>query len=248
MVIKRIGRRNWARGLAVAALVVVVPVAALYGLRSYRSFVLLRSAYDVDAPQTSSVRGWMTLGYVAATYHVPQAVLARRLGLDGIADANTRLKSLGAREGLSPSQYVQRVQRAIAETPANKSVNHSASTTGWLTQIRDAVLTALIVYGYPVLAAILLLAAFGLPLPDAVAMAVAGSLIAQHHMSWLSAGTTAVLASTLGDVVGYGFGRLIGRELLERRGRWIGYTVSRLARARRLFDRWGALTVLLSRR
>jgi hypothetical protein len=38
-----------------------------FGLRTYRSFLLLRSAYEAGAPMTSSIRGWMTLKYIAAT-------------------------------------------------------------------------------------------------------------------------------------------------------------------------------------
>ncbi len=42
-----------------------------FGLRSYGSYLLLRSAYEAGRPQVSSLRAWMTLDHVAATYRVP---------------------------------------------------------------------------------------------------------------------------------------------------------------------------------
>lgn len=54
-------------------------------------------------------------------------------------------------------------------------------------------------------------------------------------------------ASVLGDVTGYSLGRLLGREFLERRGRWIGVTPARRARVERLFEQWGRLSVVLTR-
>jgi membrane protein DedA with SNARE-associated domain len=66
-------------------------------------------------------------------------------------------------------------------------------------------------------------------------------------MSWILAGAVTVLASVLGDIVGYALGRLLGWRVLERHGRWFGFTPARRARAQRLFERWGLLTVFITR-
>lgn len=66
-------------------------------------------------------------------------------------------------------------------------------------------------------------------------------------MSWEWAGTIAVAASVLGDVVGYGLGRVLSEQFLERHGRWLGYTAARRARVESIFNRWGGVSVLLSR-
>jgi len=87
----------------------------------------------------------------------------------------------------------------------------------------------------------------GMPFPSALSVVVAGSLIAQEQMHWFWSGTIAVTCSVLGDIVGYGLGRLLGREFLERRGRWLGFTAARRARVELLFQQWGILWVLLSR-
>ncbi|MBI2491013.1 MAG: DedA family protein [Candidatus Rokubacteria bacterium] len=93
----------------------------------------------------------------------------------------------------------------------------------------------------------LFLGALGLHLPSALAMVVAGSLAAQGRMSWFGASAVGVSASVVGDVAGYSLGRVLSQEFRERRGRWIGLTPERRARIDRLFERWGALTVVLSR-
>jgi membrane protein DedA with SNARE-associated domain len=143
--------------------------------------------------------------------------------------------------------YTQRVQRAVSEIAPNVRSNGTNETSSWLGTIGDEVLTALLVYGYPVLALTLFLGAIGLPLPDGVATTVAGSLAAQGRMDWVWAATITVIASILGDAVGYGLGRLLSRGVLERHGRWLGYTQARQVRVQSLFDRWGSLTVFITR-
>ena len=117
--------RQFLRGLRhrrrVAAIIVVFAVVPtiLFGLRTYGSFLLLRSAYQAGAPKTSSVRPWMTLDYVATTYRVPTATLVRHLDLPTQTNLGISLKSLAELAGLSPYTYTQRVQSALRPaTPA----------------------------------------------------------------------------------------------------------------------------------
>lgn len=243
---RRDARSNRARRIAAVLLVVAALATVLFGFRTYHSFLLLRSAYAAGAPMTSSVRPWMTLGYVAGTYRVPGATLSARLGLPAGTDPKTSLKSLAEQAGVSPLDYTGRVQRAIGNVADVSSVR-SSEHSGWVGTIGDAALTALLTYGYPVLGLMLLLGAIGLPLPDGLATVVAGSLAAQGRMQWPWAATIVVTASVVGDLIGYGVGRMLGGAALERHGRWLGYTAGRRARVETLFDRWGSLTVLLTR-
>jgi len=236
-----------ARGIAAGVFVVAALMTGWFGLRSYGSFLLLRSAHTAGAPMTSSIRGWMTLDYVAVTYHTPSAALIARLALPAATDPQTSLKSLADRAGVSPSQYIQRVQRAIADIAPSVGSNGTTESSGWFGRITDDILTALLVYGYPVLGLTLLLGAIGLPLPDGVATTVAGSLAAQGRLDWAWAAAVVVIASVLGDLVGYGLGYLLGRDVLQRHGHWFGYTPARHARVQRLFDQWGSLTIFVTR-
>lgn len=240
-------RSNWTRRVAIIVLVITIFPTVIFGLRTYGSFLLLRSAYEAGAPLTSSIRGWMTLDYVAITYHIPNAALIDHLGLASTTNAKTSLKSLADLEGISPPLYVRRVQRAIAEIAPNVRSDHADESPGWLGAISDEMLTALLLYGYSVLGLILVLGAIGLPLPDGIATTVAGSLIAQGRMDWVAAVTITVAASVVGDAISYGLGRLLSREILERHGYWLGYTEVRRKRVQLLFDQWGSLTVFITR-
>jgi membrane protein DedA with SNARE-associated domain len=231
---------------AIIFLIAIVPTV-LFGLRTYGSFLLLRSAYAVGAPMTSSIRPWMTLKYVAAAYRAPESALATRLELTPGTDPNTSLKTLADQAGVTPSAYVQRVQQAVADLVPEVRSNRDNGSSSWLRTIGDQALTALLVYGYPALGLILLLGAIGLPLPDGVATIVAGSLASQGRIDWLPAAVIVVAASVVGDAVGYGLGRLLSQELLDRHGRWFGYTSARYARAQSLFDRWGLIAVFVTR-
>lgn len=240
-------RSKWGHGLAAVACAGALLSTILFGLRTYGSFLLLRSAYEAGAPMTSSVRAWMTLDYVATTYRTPRAALLERLGLPANTDPNASLKSLADRAGISRPVYAQQVQRAIADLAPGIRSGHTDGSSSWLGVLADGALTALLVYGYPALGLTLLFGAIGFPLPDGVATTIAGSLASQGRMNWFWAATVVVAASVLGDAIGYGLGRVLGRELLERHGHWFGYTTARHARVRLLFERWGLATIFLTR-
>jgi membrane protein DedA with SNARE-associated domain len=227
-------------GIAAAA-------AVVSGVRSYYSFLLLRSAYEVGVPNASNIRPWMTLRYVAQFHDVSQAGLVTSLELPPQTHPDASLRSLAQRENQSPFEYVQRVQRAVAEAAPGGAPAPAKEASGWLGALGDQFLAALLAYGYPVLAFTLLLGAIGLPLPTGLSAAVAGSLISQGSMSWAATAAVAVTASVAGDLASYGLGHALSERFLERHGRWLGYTRARRDRARRVFDRWGAVGVLLSR-
>jgi membrane protein DedA with SNARE-associated domain len=240
-------RLDWIRRVAVALLIAATLASALLGIRTYRSFLLLRSAYDAGAPATSSVRPWMTLDHIAAAYRVPEAALVERLALAPGTDPKTSLRSLAQQQGVSLLEYVQRVQRAIAGIAPDLKSGGAGKESSWLAATGDAFLSAVLAYGYPALGLMIFLGSVGLPLPHGIAVTVAGSLAAQGRIDWVWAGVATVVASILGDIVGYGLGRLLDRGVLERRGRWLGYTRERALRVKRLFEQWGAWSVLITR-
>jgi len=233
---------------ALIALCVLAALAtALFSARTYWSAQLMRSAYAVGAPGLSNVRAWMTLCHVATVYRAPEQVLIERLGLAPETDPNATLKTIAEAKGVAPLEYVQQVQRAIAAVALPPARDRESDGAGWLDALDDRFLSALLVYGYPVLGVALLLAAIGVPLPGGLLAAVAGSLAAHGQLNWIWASIVAVTASVAGDAVGYGVGHLVSAQFLERWGRWIGYTPARRLRVSGLFERFGVLTILLSR-
>lgn len=148
---------------------------------------------------------------------------------------------------MSPFELVRQIQVAVADAAPPNAAQQQDERAGWLDWIGDELLSALLIYGYPALALILLFGAIGLPVPTGLSVTLAGSLAALGHMEWVLAIAIAVGASILGDVIGYGLGRLLGRHFLERHGHWMGYTRRRHVRVQALFDRWGAWTILVTR-
>src|ERR1700693_155889 len=102
---------HWQRALSITLFTIAALAAAMFGLRTYRSFVLLRSAYELGVTDVGSVRPWMTIDYVARTYRVPETALIERLRLPLDLSPSTTLKSLADKQGLSPLEYVQQVQK-----------------------------------------------------------------------------------------------------------------------------------------
>jgi membrane-associated protein len=241
------GRSRRLRTIAAVLFILLCLPTLWFGLRTYGSLYLLRSAYEAGAPKTSSIRPWMTLGYVAATYGASEDQLRAKLQVPPELASSTSLKGLADKAGLSRSEYVKQVQRAFAELGKANGVQSNGHSQGWLDAIRDQVLTALLVYGYPALGLTLLLGSVGLPVPDGLAMTVAGALAMDGRISIGWAGAIALVASVLGDIIGYGVGRVLDREVLERRGRWLGLTALRRIRVEALFERWGGLTVFITR-
>lgn len=232
--------------IAVAVLVLATLPTVLFGLRTYNSLLLLRSAYEAGAPLTSSIRPWMTLRYVATRYQISETSLIIRLKLPSETEPNTSLKSIAEGSGQSPFEFVRQVQHAIADVAPPNSRQHG-EPSGWLGLINDELLAAVLVYGYSVMATILLFGAVGFPVPTGLSVTVAGSLTALGRMNWMWVMVIAVGASIGGDIVGYGLGRLLGQHFLQHHGRWFGYTPGRQARVQALFDQWGAWTIVVTR-
>jgi membrane protein DedA with SNARE-associated domain len=238
-------RPRLVRSAIFATVVIAMIVTAVSGMRTYRSFVLLRTASEAGVPDACNIRAWMTLRHVSQSYGAPESVLIERLGLPPDTDPNASLRSLAGREGSSAFEYVQRVQRALFEVAPDGAAQQASESV--LEAIGDRFLAAVLAYGYPVLALVLLLGALGLPVPTGLSVALAGSLIARGSMSWAWVGALAVTASVLGDVAGYGLGRAASATVLDRYGRWVGYTARTRTYVQSLFERWGVAAVFLSR-
>src|ERR1017187_2357834 len=184
----------------------------------------------------------MTLDHVAASYRVPLNELLPRLGLPPDTHRDESLKDIADRRGVSRFEFAREVQRALGQSAPPPAADSQSS--GGLT---DRILSALLIYGYPALALTLLLGSIGLPLPIGVAAVLAGSLAALGNLRWEWAGLIAVTASFAGDIIAYGIGRAVSEHFLARHGRWIGYSPQRRDNIQALLQRWGGVTVIISR-
>jgi membrane protein DedA with SNARE-associated domain len=75
----------------------------------------------------------------------------------------------------------------------------------------------------------------------------AGAIAGEHGPSLLAAIVVGALGYLAGSLAGWALGRVGGRPLVERRGRWLHLGPERFARAERWFERYGAAFVFFGR-
>lgn len=111
--------------------------------------------------------------------------------------------------------------------------------------LSDYVLSALGIYGLPLLFAALLVGSVGIPLPASFLLLAAGSFVAQDDLSLWPVLGLAAAGAILGDNIGYALGRWGGR----RQFTWLGklFTKDRMSRTENWLKRWGGAGVFFSR-
>jgi membrane protein DedA with SNARE-associated domain len=111
----------------------------------------------------------------------------------------------------------------------------------------------LLTWGYGALFVATLLAATGIPTGSELVIAYAGALASGHvagggqHLNLPVVIVLATLGELLGSFAGYGIGRVGGRPLVERLGRYVLLTNADLERGERLFARHGEPVVFFGR-
>jgi membrane protein DedA with SNARE-associated domain len=103
-------------------------------------------------------------------------------------------------------------------------------------------------YGLPMLAVVVMIESFGVPLPGETALIAFGVLAAQGHfqIAWVIA--AAAIGAIVGDNLGFWLiGRWGGRSLFERWGWLSRYRDRVLPRAERLMQRHGGKAVFFGR-
>jgi len=112
--------------------------------------------------------------------------------------------------------------------------------------ITDQVLSALLVYGLPVLFGVILVCSVGIPFPISLILVAAGSFVEQGEMKLWQVIAVASVAAILGDHIGYGLSRWGGRRLINRLSRKIGVEAN-IKQAEALTKRWGGSGIFFSR-
>lgn len=102
-------------------------------------------------------------------------------------------------------------------------------------------------YGYLAVAALLFLEDFGVPAPGETVLIAAAVYAGAGQLNAVAVGVIGFVAAVLGDNLGYALGRLGGRRVVLRFGRYVLLTPARLATAERFFDRHGGKIVTIAR-
>lgn len=102
-------------------------------------------------------------------------------------------------------------------------------------------------YGYLAVGGFVLLEDFGVPVPGEILLISAAIFAGAGQLNIALVVAVAVLGAVIGDNIGYAVGRLGGRPLAERWGRFIFLTPARLDRAETFFTAHGGKVVTVAR-
>lgn len=111
----------------------------------------------------------------------------------------------------------------------------------------EQLLQLLLTYGAAVLLPIIAGAAVGLPLPSSILLLGAGAFAGGGQLGLLPLLLAGIAGAVTGDIVGYWIGRRGGSEALVRWGGRLKIGSATVARAERLFGRWGWFAIFLTR-
>jgi membrane protein DedA with SNARE-associated domain len=94
-------------------------------------------------------------------------------------------------------------------------------------------------YGYWAVGGFVLLEDFGVPVPGEALLIAAAVFAGSGHMNIAAVILVAVIGAVIGDNIGFAVGHFGGRPLVERFGRYVFLTPTRLEHAEEYFNRHG---------
>lgn len=102
-------------------------------------------------------------------------------------------------------------------------------------------------WGYLAICVFILLGNLGVPVPEESILVLAGYLVWQGDLRLSLVLLVGILSAVAGDNLGYWIGRRYGQEAVERYGRWVLLTPTRLEATRRFVTRYAAVGVFAAR-
>ncbi|HZQ98629.1 MAG TPA: DedA family protein [Chloroflexota bacterium] len=111
----------------------------------------------------------------------------------------------------------------------------------------DQLLTALLVYGYPALFAVVLAGSLGVPIPTDLLILAAGGFAAEGELDLVTVLGLVFAAAILGDCTVYGVARWAGDAAVRRHVGRVGLSAERLAAAEARLGTWLGLGVFMTR-
>ena len=103
---RKLGRREW---LLLLFLVGTLAVTGLFAARAFR-----RAAYWHEH-RDETIRAWMSVGYVAHSYHVPPPVLYHAIGIEPTLHDRRPLREIAAQQHRSVDLLIAELQHSIIE-------------------------------------------------------------------------------------------------------------------------------------
>jgi len=104
---------GWRRWLIVVAFVLAASFAALFAVRTVRHALYWTRHRD------EAIRPWMSVGYVARSYHVPPPVLYRAIDLNAVPRDRRPLREIALEQNRPVEAVITDLQKAIADFRAH---------------------------------------------------------------------------------------------------------------------------------
>jgi hypothetical protein len=112
---------TWRQSVVLVAFVLSVSLGILFVIRAVRPAIYWH--YHEDEP----IRGWMTIGYVAHSYHVPPHVLHQALGLPDKPDRRP-LREIAKEQNRSMDEIRRLLLKAVEQARPLHRVSPSPPT------------------------------------------------------------------------------------------------------------------------
>ncbi|MDP2418331.1 MAG: hypothetical protein U1D25_03850 [Hydrogenophaga sp.] len=110
------GLRRW---VGLMALVLGAVLLVFFGTRAWHQWTYAQRVASGEV-QVQTLRGWMTLSYIARVYHVPEADLRTALGAPMTGFEERSLKDWLDRSGADPVEGRRRVEALILQASARQ--------------------------------------------------------------------------------------------------------------------------------
>lgn len=102
-------------------------------------------------------------------------------------------------------------------------------------------------YGYIGVGALVTIEDFGIPVPGETVLIAAAFFAGLGHLNILGVAIVGFLGAVIGDNIGFAIGEYGGHPLVERFGKYIFLTPSRIAKAEAFFNRNGGKVIVIAR-
>lgn len=235
---------RWKQWLVVAVFLLIA------GFTAFKAVNMVREAIYWKTHRDEAIRGWMSVGYVAHSYRVPPGVLKLALDLPDKQPDKRPLRKIAHMQHRSMDEIKTVLQNAIIHArppyPPPPSARAKSRSSGVAMSLIDQLLAALLLYGQPALFSVIVIAAVGAPLPVSLMLVAAGSFVEQGEMKLWQVIIVASAAAVLGDQIGYGVARWIGRRLVARISHKIGGK-AKIRKVEALAKHWGGSGIFFSR-
>ena len=226
------------------SLLLVLGLAQIYlANKTWRTYQVLSSARTLGVEQAADLRAYSRIDELISRFGISEVDLLQTLGRNELPSPATKVKTLAAELEVDELVLISQLQKLV---PLENQAAEQGEPTLY-ERFESLILDWLQAYGLIVLVIVVFLGALGMPVPAGPLAALTGVLSFDGLMSGIPTAITILAAAVAGDLLIYYIGRKTDDTKLVRFGRWVGYTAANRIRVLHLFERWGGLTLLMTR-